>query len=351
VRCDVAVPVGSDWGDDPLSFPAAAQWIGVPVLAANVMPAGRQQGWPENVVRFVVVTAATHRVLLCGLASRITGLWLLPSQARSLRVVEEDIALLALEPQLQSLPADVRVLFVEKDLRAAGGPFGGLADLLQRYPYFDVVVGMHGSRFVGGQRIANTWFIQPGAGNRVSVRIDFVPGDGRPRISLSRRVREECPAATGRGGSRSRLRGLLQRMLQATGAEVAVYPDPHICALREAACPAGPVDGSRLCLMRIPYQELRRLMSDEEPRGRIVWYSEAFPEFNSFRAGKGRGAKTHPRRKIRVCTTSRMAASYGGRFPRLRRLALDPHCELSLTRFRPRDLVGEAEKGEMVPPR
>lgn len=344
VGCVAVIPTGMDWGREAGLLPHLAEGLGRPVVVANVFQGESAGRWPDNIVKACVVTAGASRVSICGVVNRTAGLWQLPEYPPLVRIQDEDLALLDVAHSVRRAGAQVTLLFVEKDLRWSGGPYGELDRLAEMFPYFDLVVGTHGWRSLGLRWLGDSLYLQPGRHHIMVVDIRTTEGtQGRPRPwARIKRIRLE-PALE--ADTTAEIHTFMQRMLEAAGADVALYPHRGSLYGRRAGRGFWLVDGSRICIMKVPYSRLRRLARKWGRAKGLWWCSEGIPELDSFSyRRKGYSSRFHPRRKIRICMTARLAASFGGRFRFLRELAQDPRSELEVCRISAADLYFEGSR-------
>ena len=341
--CVAVVPTGMDWGREPGLLPRLAEGLRQAVVAANAAPGESADRWPAKIVKICVITAGGSRVTICGLVNRTAGLWQLPECSLPVRFQDEDLALLDIAQPVQRTSSQIALLFVEKDLRWSGGPYGGLDSLVGMFPYFDLVVGTHGWRALGLRRLGDSLFLQPGRNRILVVDIGVTEaGDARGGPDLSVRTEEIQLPEDSDSDTTAALRSFMQRMMEAAGADVAWYPDAKELYAARAGREPWMVDGSRICVMRIPYSRLRRLVRKWNRGKGLLWCSNGMRDLDSFsRRPKGYRSRVHPRRKIRVCLTTRLAASFGGRFRFLRELAEDPRSELEVLQISAADLFFE----------
>ncbi len=379
-----------DWGLETLA--ALVEGTPVPVLAANLRPLPGSPHPLPAVRSHIVVERDGVRILVVGLTTPGIPRWSLPELIGTLRFPGGAETLRALLPALRAEAADIWVLLVHQGYRGGQVDHANeVRDLVRGFPEFDVVIGGHTHEFVPGLAVGGTLYAQAGYHGAALGRVDLVydtvarrvvrkegrlipvqeetpedpelrrlfgPVVEQARARLDRRVgslaapvgpRDGPP---GQSGVERLLRGAIA---EAVGAEVVVHG-----ALSSAALPAGPVTERDLWRL-VPYEnrigvayltagELREILeevlarSDERTamgigglRATLRPGAAAGRRVRALRLPDGSAA--HPRRRFRVAFNSFTLASAGGRYPRLRQLALRPEARFELTAIETRDAL------------
>ena len=379
-----------DWGLPTLA--RRVEETTLAVLAANIVPL---PGTPHPLPRlrpYSIHEVDGIRVLVVGLTTPGIPNWSLPDLIGTLQFPSGVDTLRRLLPELRAAAPDVWVLVTHQGYRGGFTDHANeVASLIRAFPEFDVIIGGHTHAFVPGQMIGGILYAQAGSHGAVLGRVDLVydtvqrrvvrkegrlipvradtpedpeiaqafgPELDRMRARLRRRIGSLAAPITPRAdapGQSSAERLLRAAIAEAVDADIVVHG-----TLSSAVLQPGPVTEAdlwrlvpyenRIGIARLTFRELREILEEnlahrdgrrrmgiagaratirpDAPEGRRV---------RALRLPDGRAA--HPRRRVRVAFNSYTLASAGGRFPRLRQLAMQPEARFELTEVETRDAV------------
>lgn len=393
LKADAWVPGNHDfdWGIDALASLLDSSTL--TVLGANITARAGTTNRLARIRPFIVKDVDGVRVALVGLTTPAVPTWLQPESLGN-TVFEKSVETLAKTlPLVRRENPDLLVLLVHQGYQALGDDTANEVNTIaRRFPEFDVILGGHLHKPLADIRLNGVLYAQAGCHGGFVGRVDLVydtiaktvvsrsselltvdervgeaeelaqllqPEVVKARAYLDEEVgSSETAWGTRRAAGVAPVEGLIcAAIAEASGAEVVLHG-----VLSAAGLEVGPIRRRDLWRL-VPYEnsigvvlltpeELRRVL--EENVGLLgsthalglygASYdldAEAAPGSRVRNLRLADGRKPHPRRRLKVATSSYALASGGGRYPFLRRLAVHPVSRLEMTGVDTRSAVAD----------
>ncbi len=379
---DVWVPGNHDFDFGTPRLVRFLSGFGDRALAGNLtLPDPAAPGGRRRLPAWRLFSRNGASVAVIGVTASYLNQWLTGERTSGYTVEKAVATLERILPEVHQAGPDAILLAAHQgwDPEDARG-VNEIADIAQRFPEIDLILGGHTHQTVPGRRIGpRTWYVQPGSGadwvGQVRLTVDtashrvvditskLLPAGPEviPDAAANAAVRDDLDEAArfgrepagvlataldagGMPGETCAMSELLcQALAEAVTADVALHGK-----LTPAGLPAGPVTAADLFTL-IPYEndvvtvevtaaELAEIVLEQQSQRTGSYYSGLWglhgridPGGKTVRFTDAAGRPVPPDRRLRLVLNSHAAAGSGGRFPRLRGLVHSPGAGMAMT--------------------